>query len=143
MPTTTKSVGKIIQIVGVVVDAEFDQGTLPAIYDALELEHNDKRLILEVAQHLSETTVRAIALSSTDGLQRGSEIRATGAPISVPIGDETMGRMFNVIGEPIDGKPAPKKSKYASIHREPPTLDEQSGKVADIGRILGIKAAGN
>jgi len=97
MPTTTNSVGKIIQIVGVVIDAEFDHGKLPAIYDALELDHDGKKLILEVAQHLSETTVRAIALSSTDGLKRGGEVRATGAPISVPVGDETMGRMFNVL----------------------------------------------
>jgi len=121
--------GKIIQVVGVVIDAEFTAGSLPAIYDALEIKRKNGTLFLEVAQHLSETTVRAIALSSTDGLRRGGEIHATGAPISVPIGDATMGRMFNVVGEPIDGLPALKGVKRASIHRDPPLLDEQSGKV--------------
>jgi F-type H+-transporting ATPase subunit beta len=127
--TMANTMGKIIQIVGVVIDAEFAQGKLPAIYDALELDNGGKKMVLEVAQHLSESTVRAIALSSTDGLKRGDAVRATGAPISVPTGDATMGRMFNVIGEPIDGKPAPKGAKLASIHRNPPSLDEQSGKI--------------
>ena len=121
--------GKIIQVVGVVIDAEFTAGHLPAIYDALEIKRKEGNLILEVAQHLSETTVRAIALSSTDGLRRGGAIHATGAPISVPIGDATVGRMFNVVGEPIDGLPALKNVKRASIHRDPPGLDEQSGKI--------------
>ena len=121
--------GKIIQVVGVVIDAEFAAGNLPAIYDALEIKREGGTLFLEVAQHLSETTVRAIALSSTDGLRRGGVIHATGAPISVPIGDETMGRMFNVVGEPIDGLPELKTAKRSSIHRDPPGLDEQSGKI--------------
>jgi F-type H+-transporting ATPase subunit beta len=129
MATETKQMGSIIQVVGVVVDAEFKEGKLPAIYDALEVEHDGRKLVLEVAQHLSETTVRAIALSSTDGLPRGAAVLATGAPISVPVGDATLGRMFNVIGEPVDGKPAVKGAKMAPIHREPPTLEEQSGKV--------------
>ena len=129
MATATEQKGKIIQVVGVVVDAEFEQGELPAIYDALKIQRQEGTLWLEVAQHLSETTVRAIALSSTDGLQRGENIVATGAPISVPVGDETMGRMFNVVGEPIDGKKGEVKGERASIHREPPTLEEQSGKV--------------
>src|SRR5262249_46284175 len=129
MTTSTKQLGSIIQVVGVVVDAEFKEGKLPAIYDALEVDHDGHKLVLEVAQHLSETTVRAIALSSTDGLARGTEVVATGAPISVPVGDETLGRMFNVVGEPIDGKAAAKGAKLAPIHREPPTLEEQSGKV--------------
>ncbi len=123
-----KTNGKISQIVGVVVDVEFD-GNLPAIYDALEIEHKGKLLFLEVAQHLSETSVRAIALGSTDGLKRGQKVVATGAPISVPIGKETLGRMFNVVGEPIDEKPAPTGAKRAPIHREPPSLEEQSGQV--------------
>lgn len=122
----TKNTGKIIQIVGVVVDAEFD-GTLPAIYDALEVRHGGRTVTLEVAQHLDEHTVRAVSLQSTDGLQRGQAVEATGAPVSVPVGPETQGRMFNVVGEPIDGKSAP-KGKRASIHREPPALSEQSNK---------------
>ena len=130
MTTTTKHQGTIIQVVGVVVDAEFAQGELPAIYDALHVKLGDHTLVLEVAQHLSETTVRAVALSSTDGLARGTEVTATGAAISVPVGDGTLGRMFNVIGEPIDLKDAPTKDiKLAGIHREPPALTEQSGKV--------------
>lgn len=122
-----KQQGTIIQIVGVVVDVEFSQGSLPAIYDALTVAHSDKTITLEVAQHLDEHTVRSVALQSTDGLQRGQVVEATGAPITVPVGAETQGRMFNVVGEPIDGKPAP-KGKTASIHREPPALSEQTNK---------------
>ncbi|MDB5168160.1 MAG: atpD [Candidatus Saccharibacteria bacterium] len=122
-----QTVGHIIQVVGVVVDVEFNDKNLPGMYDALLIEHNDKMITLEVAQHLDERTVRAIAMSSTDGLRRGQDVTATGAPISVPVGADTQGRMFNVVGDPIDGKPAP-KGKRASIHREPPTLAEQANK---------------
>src|SRR5437764_651044 len=95
--------GKVVQVVGVVVDAEFAPGLLPPINNALLATLGGKRLVLEVAQHLSETTVRTVALASTDGLKRGDAVDDTGAPINVPIGDATLGRMFNVIGEPIDG----------------------------------------
>ncbi len=118
--------GTISQVVGVVVDVEFEEGHLPAIYNAIHAELSGKQLVLEVAQHLSENSVRAIALSSTDGLKRGAKVVDTGAPISVPVGKETMGRMFNVVGEPIDGKKDDFK-KRAPIHRAPPTLSEQSG----------------
>ena len=124
----TKTTGNITQVVGVVVDVEFDKDSrLPAIYDALETELGGSTLVLEVAQHLDERTVRTISLSSTDGLKRGQSVVATGAPISVPVGADTEGRMFNVVGEPIDGKPAP-KGKRAPIHREPPALTDQSNK---------------
>ncbi len=119
--------GKVIQIIGVVIDVEFTNGELPAIYDALLIKKDGRTITLEVAQHLDEQTVRAIALSSTDGLRRGGEVEATGAPISVPVGDETQGRMFNVTGDAIDGKPAP-KGKLSPIHREAPSLEEQSNK---------------
>lgn len=119
--------GKITQIVGVVIDVQFKEGTLPAIYNALEVKSDDKTLVFEVAQHLSESTVRAISLSSTDGLERGTVVTDTGAPISVPIGKETSGRMFNVVGEPIDGKKDEFKHR-APIHRAPPALSEQSGE---------------
>ncbi|HRJ06458.1 MAG TPA: F0F1 ATP synthase subunit beta [Candidatus Saccharibacteria bacterium] len=119
--------GTITQVVGVVVDVEFGDKDLPAIYDALEVKHGDKTVTLEVAQHLDEHSVRAISLQSTDGLKRGTTVEATGAAISVPVGESTQGRMFNVIGEPIDGKPAPKGTK-APIHRAPPALSEQSNK---------------
>lgn len=122
-----KNTGKIIQIVGVVIDVEFDDKNLPAMYDALHVQLGDETVTLEVAQHLDERTVRAISLQSTDGLRRGDAVEATGAPISVPVGVETQGRMFNVVGEPIDGGPMP-KGKTAPIHREPPALSEQSNK---------------
>lgn len=122
------ALGKIIQVVGVVVDVEFGKDSLPAIYNALEVEVGKKKILLEVAQHLDESSVRAISLASTDGLKRGTEVKDTGAPISVPVGNATQGRMFNVIGEPIDGKDGTFKER-APIHRRPPTLEEQSGKV--------------
>ncbi|MBI2009187.1 F0F1 ATP synthase subunit beta [Candidatus Saccharibacteria bacterium] len=129
--TKTKSIfkkGTIIQIVGVVVDVEFETD-LPAIYNALTVEWGGKTLILEVAQHLSQTSVRAIALGPTDGMTRGVAVTDAGAPISVPVGDATLGRMFNVIGQPIDGQPAPAKAMRGPIHRQPPALTEQSGKI--------------
>ncbi len=131
MTTATKEKtknGKISQIVGVVVDVEFVSGHLPAIYNALKTSVDGREIIFEVAQHLSESSVRAVALSSTDGLARGSEVTDTGSAISVPIGEETLGRMFNVIGEPIDGKKGTFKNT-APIHRDPPPLTEQSGSV--------------
>jgi F-type H+/Na+-transporting ATPase subunit beta len=125
--TATKT-GKIVQIVGVVVDVEFTKDQLPAILNALEIKHNSKMVVLEVAQHLSETTVRAIALSSTDGLQRGQTVTDTGASISVPVGEDTSGRMFNVVGETIDGKKDVTFKKRAPIHKAPPALVDQSSK---------------
>lgn len=127
--STTIQTGKIVQVVGVVVDAEFKDGKLPAIYDALTVVVNGKTIYLEVAQHLSETTLRAVSLNSTDGLTRGEKVTSTGGPITISVGDETMGRMFNVVGEPIDGKSAINSKTKASIHRDPPALSEQSGKV--------------
>lgn len=124
----SKTTGKIIQIVGVVVDVEFGKGVeLPAIYDALRVQHGERTVTLEVAQHLNDMSVRAISMQSTDGLKRGDGVEATGAPITIPVGDGTQGRMFNVVGEPIDGKPSP-KGEMAPIHREPPALSEQSNK---------------
>ena len=113
---------------GVVVDVEFSGDKLPAIYEALHVEHDKKTIVLEVAQHLDEHTVRTISLQSTEGLKRGQEVIPTGAPISVPVGAETQGRMFNVVGEPIDGRVISDKVKKASIHREPPALSEQVNK---------------
>ncbi|HPG37270.1 MAG TPA: F0F1 ATP synthase subunit beta [Candidatus Saccharibacteria bacterium] len=120
--------GTITQIVGVVVDVEFAPDHLPAIYNALTVELDGRTITLEVAQHLSESTVRTVSLGSTDGLERGTPVTDTGAPISVPVGDETLGRMFNVTGEPIDQKGGTFKNR-APIHRDPPSLDEQSGSV--------------
>jgi F-type H+-transporting ATPase subunit beta len=131
MSTSTKEKvrkGKISQIVGVVVDVEFNEGYLPAIYNALKVEADGREILFEVAQHLSESSVRAVALSTTDGLERGAEVVDTGNAISVPIGEETLGRMFNVIGEPIDGKDG-KFKQTSPIHRDPPPLTDQSGSV--------------
>ncbi|MCA9330566.1 F0F1 ATP synthase subunit beta, partial [Candidatus Saccharibacteria bacterium] len=125
---TAKTTGSISQIVGVVVDVDFPLGQLPAIYNALEIDMNGETLTLEVAQHLSETSVRAISLGSTDGLERGTTVTDTGSAIQVPIGEETLGRMFNVTGQPIDGMKGSFKQK-APIHRAPPALIDQSGNV--------------
>jgi len=122
-----KATGQIIQVVGVVVDVEFSDKNLPALYDALEVTHDKKKVVLEVAQHLDERTVRTIAMSSTDGLKRGDAVAATGASISVPVGDQTQGRMFNVVGDVIDGG-VEVTGKKAPIHREPPALADQSTK---------------
>ena len=123
--TTT---GTITQVVGVVVDIDFPKGHLPEIYNALTLELDGHKLTLEVAQHLSETSVRAVALGSTDGLQRGHEVSDTGAAISVPVGEKTLGRMFNVTGDPID-KLGGNFTELAPIHKTPPPLIDQSGSV--------------
>jgi F-type H+-transporting ATPase subunit beta len=125
---TKGNTGVISQVVGVVIDINFPTDKLPAIYNALTVELDGKELILEVAQHLSESSVRAISLGSTDGLERGAKVTDTGAAISVPIGDETLGRMFNVTGSPIDGK-GDKFKEYAPIHKTPPPLVDQSGNV--------------
>jgi F-type H+-transporting ATPase subunit beta len=119
--------GKIVQIIGVVVDVEFSE-KLPAIYDALEIEFQDKKLILETAQHLGSNRVRAVAMDSTDGLKRGMEVIDTGKPIAVPVGDKTLGRMFSVLGEPIDEMDVPKGVSRQPIHKNPPALQDQSIK---------------
>lgn len=124
--TTTK--GTISQIVGVVVDVEFSEAALPAIYNALEVQVADRTIVMEVAQHLSETSVRAVSLGSTDGLERGMDVINTGSAITVPVGEDTLGRMFDVVGQPIDGKKGTFKQR-APIHRTPPALSEQSGGV--------------
>jgi len=124
----SKQQGTITQVVGVVVDVEFADKKLPAIYEALEIKRDKQDVVvLEVAQHLDEHTVRAVSMSSTDGLRRGDKVDSTGEAISVPVGDQTQGRMFDVIGNPIDGGKAV-TGKRASIHRETPSLAEQSNK---------------
>ncbi|MFZ6015095.1 MAG: F0F1 ATP synthase subunit beta [Patescibacteria group bacterium] len=119
--------GKIIQVIGPVVDVSFE-GEPPAIYNALTIEQEKGTLTLEVEQHLGEGEVRTIAMSSTDGLERGMEVTDTGAPISVPVGKHTLGRMFDVSGNAIDGKGAVKAEKRAPIHRPAPSFAEQSTK---------------
>lgn len=120
------STGKVNAIRGVVVDVEFTDGKLPEIYEALEISRPNGRLVLEVQQHLGHGLVRTVAMDSTDGLARGVAVKASGAPIRVPVGDVTLGRIFNVIGEAIDGKPTPSSSEYYPIHRQAPPFSEQS-----------------
>lgn len=119
--------GKLTQIIGAVLDVRFSEGKLPEINDAIKVPLKDgEELVVEVAQHLGDDTVRCIAMGPTDGLVRGMEAIATGGPISVPVGEKTLGRMFNVLGNPIDEKPAPEGVEYDPIHRKAPVFEEQS-----------------
>lgn len=122
-----QNTGKITQIIGAVLDIKFTEGQLPAIYEAIRITRKTGEvLVVEVAQHLGDETVRCIAMGPTDGLVRGMEAVATGAPIQVPVGEQTLGRIFNVTGDPIDNKPAPANVKRMPIHREAPSFEEQS-----------------
>ncbi len=121
------NVGKITQIIGAVLDVKFMEGHLPEINDAIEIQRKDGgKLTVEVSQHLGDDTVRCIAMGPTDGLVRGMDAVATGGPISVPVGEATLGRMFNVLGEPIDEVEAPKNVEYMPIHRKAPAFEEQA-----------------
>ena len=121
------NVGKITQIIGAVLDVKFMEGHLPEINDAIEIQRKDgETLTVEVSQHLGDDTVRCIAMGPTDGLVRGMDAVATGGPISVPVGEATLGRMFNVLGEPIDEVEAPKNVEYMPIHRKAPAFEEQA-----------------
>lgn len=132
------NVGKIIQIIGAVLDIKFSSGDLPALNNAIEINNNGNKIVAEVAQHLGDDVVKCIAMSSTDGLKRGMEAIDTGAPISVPVGKETLGRMFNVTGDPIDGKEAPVTEERWSIHRPAPSFAEQNNSAEILE--TGIKA---
>ena len=122
-----KNMGHITQIIGAVLDIKFSQGHLPEINEAVKVPTGDGTVLtVEVAQHLGDDTVRCIAMGTTDGLVRGMAAEATGAPISVPVGENTLGRIFNVLGEAIDNKPAPEVEAYFPIHRKAPTFEEQS-----------------
>ena len=131
-----KNIGKITQVIGSTLDAQFAEDQLPAIYNALKVEVTQEvmgekiteTLWCEVAQHLGGGRVRAVSLGSTDGLQRGVDIEDTGSPVSVPVGEEVLGRVFNLVGEPIDGRGPISASETRSIHREPPKLDKLSSK---------------
>ena len=121
------NIGKITQIIGAVLDVKFGEDSLPEINDALEITRaNGERLVVEVAQHLGDDTVRCIAMGPTDGLVRGMDVVATGAPISVPVGEATLGRIFNVLGEAIDEQPAPTGVEKMPIHRKAPSFEEQA-----------------
>ncbi|MBQ5885231.1 MAG: F0F1 ATP synthase subunit beta [Clostridia bacterium] len=117
-------VGKVTQVMGPVVDVRFNEGELPMIYNALTIPIGDRKLTVEVAQHIGDNTARCIAMASTDGLKRGVDVTDTGAPISVPVGRETLGRIFNVLGDAVDNQPTPETEERWNIHRSAPDYDE-------------------
>ncbi|MBQ8827309.1 MAG: F0F1 ATP synthase subunit beta [Oscillospiraceae bacterium] len=120
------NIGKVVQVIGAVVDISFQKDSLPNLLNAIEIDNNGEKLVCEVAQHIGDDVVRCIAMSSTDGLVRGIDAVDTGSPISVPVGRETLGRIFNILGEPVDNKPAPEKAEKWAIHREAPSYEEQT-----------------
>ncbi len=130
-----KNIGKVVQVLGPVIDVRFDDNKLPNLLNALVITQGKETFVVEVAQHIGDDTVRTIAMGATTGLVRGLDVEDTGAPISVPVGKEVLGRMFNVLGEPIDEKPAPKKAVKSPIHREAPSYEEQrsSAEVLETG----------
>ena len=120
-----KHIGKVVQVMGPVLDIRFADGELPELLNAIELQNNGKPLIVEVAQHIGDNVVRCIAMAATDGLVRGAEAVDTGGPIKVPVGDACLGRVFNLLGEPVDEQPAPTGVEHCPIHRPAPAFDEQ------------------
>ena len=122
----SKNIGKVVQIVGAVVDIRFEKDSLPDLLNAIEIDNKGEKLVVEVAQHIGDDIVRCIAMGSTDGLVRGIDAVDTGKAITVPVGKETLSRMFNLLGEPVDNLPAPETKERWEIHREPPTYEEQS-----------------
>ncbi|MCB1140473.1 MAG: F0F1 ATP synthase subunit beta, partial [Leptospiraceae bacterium] len=132
MATATENKGKIVQVIGSVIDVEFPDGTIPEIYNALEMsvevEGKQEKLIGEVQQHLGGNQVRVVALSSTDGLVRGQEVTDTGAPISVPVGEPTLGRIFNVLGDVVDEGPEVQVKERRPIHAKAPDMEDLEPK---------------
>ncbi|WP_432667664.1 F0F1 ATP synthase subunit beta [Wukongibacter baidiensis] len=130
-----QNVGKVVQIIGPVVDVRFENENLPEILNAIEINFNNKSLIVEVAQHIGDNTVRCVAMSSTDGLVRGVDAVDSGAPIAVPVGAVTLGRIYNVLGKAIDAKPDPEGCEKWPIHREAPAFEEQetSAEILETG----------
>src|SRR5437763_13033400 len=135
MPTTN-TVGHITQVIGAVVDVQFE-GELPPILNALETKNQGNRLVLEVAQHLGESTVRTIAMDTSEGLVRGQEVTDTGIPIAVPVGDGTLGRIINVVGDPVDEAGPVPHTQTRAIHQEAPAHTDQATDAAIL--ITGIK----
>ena len=121
-----KNLGTVVQIVGAVVDIRFEKDHLPDLLNAVEIDNNGTKLTVEVAQHIGDDVVRCIAMSSTDGLVRGTQAVDTGKAISVPVGPQTLSRMFNLLGEPVDNMPAPETKERWEIHRDPPSYEEQT-----------------
>ena len=121
-----QNIGTVSQIIGPVLDIKFPDGQLPSLLSAIHIQHGERTITAEVAQHIGDNVVRCIAMSSTDGLVRGTQAVDTGSPITVPVGNATLGRIFNLLGEPVDNRPAPENVEHWPIHREAPAYDEQS-----------------
>src|SRR6266576_4594334 len=136
MAEKSNQIGRITQVIGAVVDVKFE-GPLPAILNALETKNQGNRLVLEVAQHLGESTVRTIAMDTSEGLVRGQEVTDTGQPISVPVGDETLGRIINVVGDPVDEAGPVKTAARRAIHQDAPLYTDQSTEAEIL--VTGIK----
>ena len=133
-----QNIGKIVQVIGAVLDIKFSGGHMPALNNAIEIHNGDRKIVAEVSKHLGDDVVKCIAMSSTDGLKRGMDAIDTGKPISVPVGRETLGRMFNVVGEPIDDKPMPTTEEMWPIHRKAPSFAQQATSAEMLE--TGIKA---
>ena len=129
------SIGTVVQVIGPVLDIRFGDGELPQLLNAVEVENGEKKLVVEVAQHVGDDVVRCIAMSSTDGLTRGAKAVDTGSSITVPVGEKCLGRIFNLLGEPVDNQPAPQDVERWPIHREAPPYDEQetSAEILETG----------
>ena len=132
---SNQHIGTVVQVIGPVLDIKFADGELPALLNAIEIDNNGQKLIVEVAQHIGDNVVRCIAMSSTDGLVRGTKAVDTGNPIAVPVGEECLGRVFNLLGEPVDNKPAPQTKEHWPIHRQPPSYEDQesSAEILETG----------
>ena len=122
-----KNIGKVVQVIGPVLDVRFESGALPNLLNAIEIQSGERRITAEVAQHIGDNVVRCIAMNATDGLRRGLDATDTGGPISVPVGEKCLGRMFNLLGDPIDNLPAVHDADRWPIHRPAPAYDEQQG----------------
>ena len=122
---STKNIGKVVQVIGPVLDIQFKDGQLPELLSAIEIQSGDRKIVAEVAQHIGDNVARCISMNATDGMVRGMDAVDTGGPITVPVGDKCLGRIFNLLGQPIDEKPAPEGVERWPIHRQPPSFEEQ------------------
>ena len=132
---STKNIGKVVQVIGPVLDIRFQDGQLPELLSAIEIQSGDRKIVAEVAQHIGDNVARCISMNATDGMVRGMDAVDTGGPITVPVGDKCLGRIFNLLGQPIDEKPAPEGVERWPIHRQPPSFEEQetSAEILETG----------
>ena len=136
---STKNIGKVVQVIGPVLDIRFQDGQLPELLSAIEIQSGDRKIVAEVAQHIGDNVARCISMNATDGMVRGMDAVDTGGPITVPVGDKCLGRIFNLLGQPIDEKPAPEGVERWPIHRQPPSFEEQETSTEILE--TGIKVA--